>query len=76
MFANGTEYHCFLEVNCYKCKKYVDFEDATEDKTVCQIEEKIAIGGKEMFPYDKLTPNGFMCRYTCNEFEEEHQCNK
>jgi len=80
LFSNGTEYDCFMEYNCFRCKKYVHFEDATPENPVCPIEEAIALAGwgeTKDFPAYKLIPNGYMHRYDCTDKEEgeshEHQ---
>lgn len=73
LFSNGTEYQCFLEVNCFKCKKFVHFEDATEENPCCKVEESIglaSVGVDEEFPWDKLIENGLMHRYDCTDKEE------
>lgn len=45
MFANGTEYDCFIELNCDNCKNYVLYDDASESNPVCKIEEAISLSG-------------------------------
>ncbi len=67
MFSNGTEYQCFLESQCFDCRFYVHFEEATEKKPVCHIEERIALcgGPGDDFPYEWLEENGYMYRYDC-----------
>lgn len=70
MFANGTEYECFLERNCYNCPFYVHYDEATEDNPVCNIEEQIALSGMTEdveFPYEWLDENGSMARYDCRK---------
>jgi len=69
MFSNGTEYEAFLERNCYQCPMYVPFEEATKDRPVCPIEDRIAQAGfsgdKNDFPYEWLDEDGTMAVYTC-----------
>lgn len=67
MFSNGSEYGSFLERNCEKCPFYVYYDDATVENPVCQIEESIAMGLEEAFPYEWLNPNGYMARYDCRK---------
>lgn len=43
MFSNGEEYRMFLDMYCFRCNKYVPFEEATAKRPVCPIEEKLAL---------------------------------
>jgi len=73
LFSNGTEYESFLERNCFRCKRYVPFDDATTEKPICPIEEAIALAGwgeTYNFPVEKLKENGYMHRYDCADKEE------
>jgi hypothetical protein len=72
LFSNGTEYESFLEMNCEKCKKFVHFEDSSEDRPVCQIEEMVAhasFGSTPLLLFAKLIPNEYMHRYDCTDKE-------
>lgn len=73
MFSNGTEYMCFLDRNCNDCRFFVAWEEATEKKPTCHIEQRIAdctmLDEEEaikVFPYEWLAENGTMARYDCN----------
>lgn len=80
MFSNGTEYQMFLEMFCFKCKKYVDYEETAPERPVCQIEEKLALcsitGNEEDWPDEvemkwKQT-DGFKAQaWECSKFEKE-----
>lgn len=72
MFSNGTEYESFLERNCGDCRFYVLWEEATEKKPECHIEERIARcamldreEATKVFPYEWLEDNGSISRYNC-----------
>lgn len=67
MFSNGSEYDAFMELNCFRCRHYVPFEEASADRPVCAIEDRIAQAALDeaAFPYDWLDKNGTMARYTC-----------
>jgi len=69
MFSNGSEYEAFLERNCYKCKHYVHYDEATEENPVCQIEEDIVLSSVSdvAFPYEHLIENDSMSRYDCKK---------
>lgn len=67
MFANGSEYDAFINKNCDNCPLYVYYDEATEEKPVCQIEEDIALGGIVRFPYEWLDKNDEMSRYDCRK---------
>jgi hypothetical protein len=67
MFANCSEYDAFLEKNCENCPFYVYYGEATEERPVCDIEESIAMGLEEVFPYEWLDENGEMSRYDCRK---------
>ncbi|MGO4369354.1 hypothetical protein AB4Z21_00910 [Paenibacillus sp. MCAF20] len=70
MFSNGTEYESFLDSQCGECPHFVHFEDATEDRPVCEVEEKIAlcsIAEHYKPPLEWLDGNGFMHRYDCRK---------
>lgn len=71
LFSNGTEYHEFMNHNCARCKRFVDWEEATDEHPVCPIEEELALGlsTTEMKHADKLTPNGYMHRHDCTALE-------
>lgn len=73
MFSNGTEYASFLDNNCEKCAKFVDWELATTENPCCRIEERIVVAmiDKSAFPYEHLDENGSMSRYDCKEKVEE-----
>ena len=51
-FCNGTEWELFMEKNCLRCRKFVDYTEATPEKPVCPIEEAIASAawGQSEFP--------------------------
>lgn len=55
-FCNGTEHDLFMDNNCYKCKKYVYFQEATPENPVCPIEEKIheAMFDESLFPKEHI----------------------
>lgn len=55
-FCNGTEYDLFMAKNCYRCKKYVDWQEATASNPVCPVEDNI---GAAMFN-ESLFPSGFI----------------
>jgi len=67
MFANGTEYICFLEEQCEKCPYYVPFEESSLERPVCFIEDRIARASvrEELFPYEWLDETGRISRYEC-----------
>ncbi len=71
MFANGSEYDEFMEDNCYQCPMFVHWEDETEEKSVCPIEQRIAEIGfldfenqLKTFPFEWLDGDGlfYHCR--------------
>jgi hypothetical protein len=73
MFANGSEYDSFLEENCYKCKKFVYYDESTEENPVCEIEEAISLStmfDKKSFIKDHLQENSKMSRYDCNKMKQ------
>ena len=41
-FSNGTEYEIFLEKNCYQCKHYIEWTEATPENPECRTEAAIA----------------------------------
>lgn len=55
-FSNGTEYMNFLERQCYMCKNYVNWEEATDENKVCEIEDKISLAQFDIlqFPDNEL----------------------
>jgi len=67
MFSNGAEYDAFLEMNCYRCRHYVPFEEASPERPMCAIEDRISLAtmDEEAFPYAWLDENGTKARYTC-----------
>lgn len=67
MFSSGAEYDAFLKRNCFECPFYVHYEDANEHNPECEIEERIAIGGASVFPYDWLDENSSMARFDCRK---------
>ena len=70
MFSNGTEYECFLENYCYQCRKFVWWEDATDENPVCPIEESIheARFDGEKFPINNIKWNKDMIAY-CTDWK-------
>lgn len=59
MFSNGTEYGEFLKRECSTCPFYARWDDETNNKPLCQIEERMAwamyTGNRsEDFPYEWL----------------------
>jgi hypothetical protein len=69
VFSNGTEYEIFLDDNCMRCKKYVWWEEANDEKPCCPTEETIALANRETFPYDKLNRDPDTLQYDCKELE-------
>lgn len=67
MFSNGSEYDAFLERNCFDCPFYVGYYEATKEKPVCKIEERIAFGIEKHFPFEWLDENGSMARFDCRK---------
>jgi len=67
MFSNGAEYDAFMEMNCYRCRHYVPFEEASPERPMCAIEDRISLAtmDEEALPYDWLDENGTKARYTC-----------
>lgn len=63
-FSNGTEYMIFNEEYCCRCKRYVPWEEATEDNPVCPIEDKLseATLNESVFPHKqvKLNDKGYV----------------
>lgn len=77
MFANGSDYEEFLNSNCFKCPLYVHYEEATDDKSVCNIEERIvlaSLGAEEEFPYEWLDKNERIPTYSCRKFKGKEKC--
>ena len=70
LFSNGTEYEAFLETECADCPHYVYFEEATREKPVCEIEERIALCSMNPNvkpPLEWLDENEFLHRYDCRK---------
>src|SRR5690606_24717166 len=67
MFANGTEYICFLEEQCEKCPYYVPFEESSLERPVCFIEDRIARASvsEELFPNEWPDETGTRLGYDC-----------
>lgn len=73
MFSNGTEYMMWLEENCCQCKKYVTFEEATKENTVCHVEDAIAVYActEENWP-EEVKKNGIYVG-KCEKFEKSEE---
>jgi hypothetical protein len=82
MFSNGTEYECFLDSNCYKCRKYRNALDTIysdfKNCKPCKIEYRIALASnlcdeeqKKTFPFEFLKENGHQNRYDCIKFDDK-----
>lgn len=67
MFSNGAEHDAFMELNCFRCRHYVPFEEASPERPMCAIEDRITLAmvDENAFPYDWLDENGLKARYTC-----------
>jgi hypothetical protein len=69
LFSNGSEYFAFLGNECGDCPHFVPFEEATDERPVCPVEERIALasatGGD--FPSEWLDENDHMQRYDCRK---------
>lgn len=62
---------------CFRCKKYIDYEEVTLEKSVCPIEEKLALcnitGDEKDFPNEidfdlKQNKISSKLEWRCKEF--------
>lgn len=77
MFSNGTEYHIFLEMYCFRCSKYKADKDSIPYRNSCSIEKKIleASFGEDAFPKEnvyRVEGQG----YVCNKFKDKTETRK
>jgi len=73
IFANGAEYRNFDNTYCCNCKKYVPWEESTEDNPVCHIEDLIAqaMFDEKKFPREYIKRDSVKGLTYCTEFETE-----
>lgn len=79
-FSNGTEYQCWNDYNCARCKKYNVDDSGMVVEPVCQIDEALL---ESMFGDGKISKEmadrmglenrrsengGFYLYWRCNEF--------
>lgn len=66
MFSNGTEYEIFLDMYCFKCKRFRNWHC----KTVWAM-EKARFEGEKAFPFSDLEQDKRMHWKYCKRFTEE-----